>query len=61
MGYLLSDPHVEVMEVAVAPVRLPHLLTVCISPVDGDGVQGVRLAVVITHSCHSIWVRVSID
>lgn len=60
MNYLLSDPHVKVMEVTVAPICLPRFLTVCISPMDCDSIQRVRLAMVITHSCHSIWVIVSI-
>jgi len=61
INYLLSDPHVKVMEVTVASICLPCLFAVWISPMDCDSVQCVCLAVVITHSCHSIWVIVSID
>lgn len=58
--YLLSDPHVEVMEVTVAAIGLPHLVTVETASMHGDGIQGIGLAMIITNACHSIWVTVSI-
>lgn len=49
--YLLSDAHVEVMEVAVASVGLPVVLaTVWVFTEDGDGVERVGLPVIVTHA-----------
>lgn len=53
-SYLLSDPHVEVVEVGVAAVGLPALLAaVLVASVDGDGVQRVGLPVVVANPCSS--------
>lgn len=49
--YLFSDAHVEVVEVAVAPVGLPGVLTaVRVLAEDGDGVECVGLPVIVTHA-----------
>ena len=49
-AHLLRDPHVEVVEVRVAAVGLPAVLAAVIVPSKHcDGVQRVRLAVVVAH------------
>ena len=36
--YLFSDPHVEVMKVAVTAIGFPHLLAVKTTPVNSDSI-----------------------
>lgn len=51
--HLLCDPHVEVVEVAIATVGLPGVLAaVGVLAEDGDGVERVGLSVVVAHACH---------
>lgn len=50
--HLFGDPHVEVVEVRVAAIRLPAVLTaILVAPDHGDGVQRIRLAVVVANPC----------
>lgn len=50
--HLFGDPHVEVVEVRVAAIRLPAVLAAILVASDhGDGVQCVRLAVVVANPC----------
>lgn len=52
-SHLLRDAHVEVVKIAVAAVRLPDVLTaVGVLAYDGDGVEGVRLPMIVTNACH---------
>lgn len=51
---LLSDPHMEVVEIGVAPVRLPAILAaVRVASEYSDGVKRVRLPMLIAHTCGS--------
>jgi len=50
--HLFNDPHMEVVEVRVAAIGLPAVLTAVMAASEhGDGVQRVGLTVVVAHPC----------